>query len=135
MIEDTFYRPPVKSAQCNISVDKDPYSAIFLNYDDDDYYQGYGQIKEAFRALTNYDILKPNTSDNDFRSYNIGNDTGYNLYVFDIRYQKNLKSAQPVKVKFKSLENFPAVIYDYGLVLPNKMDSIRSNGQRYFDLI
>ena len=37
---------------------KNPDSAILLNYDDDDYSQGYGQIKEAFRAPTNDDILQ-----------------------------------------------------------------------------
>ena len=39
-----------------------------LNYDDDDYNQGYGQIKEALKALTKDDILQPYISDNDFRS-------------------------------------------------------------------
>ena len=57
---DTFYRPPVTSAQCIIGTEKYPDSGILLNYDDDDYYnQGYGQIKEAFRALTKDDILQP----------------------------------------------------------------------------
>ena len=49
---DTFYRPPVTSAQCNIGTENYPDSGILLNYDDDDYNQGYGQIKEAFTALT-----------------------------------------------------------------------------------
>ena len=30
---------------------KYPYSGIFLNYDDDDYNQGYSQNKQALRAL------------------------------------------------------------------------------------
>ena len=97
----TFYRPPIISAQCIIGAEKYPDSAILLNYDDDDYNQGYGQIKEAFRALTKDDILQPYISDNDFRSNNDGNNIGYNLYVFDIRYQKNFASAQPIKVEFK----------------------------------
>ena len=37
-----------------------------LNYDDD-YSQGYGQFKEAFRAFTKAYILQPYISDNDFR--------------------------------------------------------------------
>ena len=49
---NTFYRPPVTSAQCIIGTEKYPDSAILLNYNDDDYGQGYGQIKEAFKALT-----------------------------------------------------------------------------------
>ena len=104
---DTFYRPTVTSAQCIIGTEKYPHSGIILNYDDD-YSQGYGQIKEVFRDLTKYDILKPYMSDNDFRSSNEGNTIGYNLYVFDIRYRKSLESAQPIKVEFKFSENIPA---------------------------
>ena len=37
---DTLYRMPVSSAQCNIGTEKYPDSAILLNYDDDDYSQG-----------------------------------------------------------------------------------------------
>ena len=55
---------------------KNPDSAILLNYNDDDYTQGYGQSKQTFRALTRDDFLKPYISDNDFRSYNDDNDIG-----------------------------------------------------------
>ena len=75
---DTFYRPPVISAQCTIGTEKLLDSAILLNYNDDDYSQEYSQIKEAFRALTKDDILKPNITDHDFRSSNNGNIIGYN---------------------------------------------------------
>ena len=78
---------------------------------DDDYSQGYGQIKEAFRTLTEDDILYPYISDHDFRSSNEGDNIGYNLYVFDIRYQKNLEAAQSIKVKLNFSENVPAGIY------------------------
>ena len=43
-----------------------------LSYDDDDYNQCYGQIKEAFRALTKDDILQPYISEDDFRFSNAG---------------------------------------------------------------
>ena len=71
----------------------------------------------------------------DFRSTNNGDDIGYNLYVFDIRYQKNLKSAQPIKIEFKFSEKIPAGIYGYTLVLTKRLVSISSDGQRHFDLI
>ena len=86
---DTSYRPPVTSAQCVIGTEKYPDSGIFLNYEDGDYSHGYSVFKEDFRARTKDDILEPYISDNDFRSSNNHNDIGYNLYVFDIRYQKN----------------------------------------------
>ena len=59
---------------------------------------------------------------------------GYNLYVFDIRYQKNIESAQPIKVEFKFSEDAPAGIYGYALVLTNKLISKSSVGQRHFGL-
>ena len=76
--KDTFYRPSITNAQCIISTEKYP-DSVFLNYDDDDYSQGYGQNKQAFKALTKGDILKPFISDHDFRATNVGNDNGYNL--------------------------------------------------------
>ena len=131
---DTFVRLPVISAQVVIGTERYPDSGILLNYDDDDYSQGYGQIKEAFRALTKDDILKPYITEDDFRSSNNGNDIGYNIYAFDIRYQKNFENAQPVKVEFKFSANIPAGVYGYALVLTNRLISITSDGQRMFDL-
>ena len=104
-----------------------------LNYNDDDYSQGCSQIKDIFRALTKTDILKPYISDHDFRSSNDGNNIGYNLYVFEIRYQKIFQSAQPIKVEFKVEGVVPAGIYGYALMLTNRLISISSDGQRHFD--
>ena len=131
---DTFVRLPVISAQVVIGTERYPDSAILLNYDDDDYAQGYGLIKEAFKALTKDDILQPYISENDFRSSNNNNDVGYNIYAFDIRYQKNFENAQPIKVEFIFSENIDAGIYGYALVLTNRLISITSDGQRMFDL-
>ena len=132
---DTFYRMPVTSAQCIIGTEKYPDSSILLNYDDDDYSQGYGQIKEAFRALTKDNILQPYISEDDFRSDNNGSNIGYNIHVFDIRYQKNYQSGQSVKIEFKLDKVVPAGIYGYALVLTNRLVSISSDGQRMLDLI
>ena len=131
----TFVRLPVISAQVVIGTEWYRDSAILLNYEDDDYSQGYGQIKEAFRALTKDDILKPYISEDDFRSSDEGINIGYSIYAFDIRYQKNFENAQPVKVEFKFSENINAGIYGYALVLTNKLASISSDGQRMFDLV
>ena len=122
------------SDQVVIGTERFPDSAILINHDDDDYAQGYGQIKEAFKALTKDDIFQPYISEDDFRSSNEGNNIGYNIYAFDIRYQKNFENSQPVKVEFKFSENNPAGIYGYCLVLTNRLASITSDGQRMFDL-
>ena len=131
---DTFIRLPVISAQVIIGTERYPDSAFLLNFDDDDYSQGYGQIKEAFKGLTKDDLLKPYISEDDFRSSNEGNNIGYNIYGFDIRYQKNFENSQPIKIEFKFSENIDAGIYGYALVLTNRLASISSDGQRLFDL-
>ena len=96
---DTFYRMPVTSAQCIIGTEKYPDNSILLNYNDDNYSQGYGQVKGAYKALTKDDILQPYITEGDFRSSNDGDIIGYNIHCFDIRYQKNYESSQPVKVE------------------------------------
>ena len=89
---DTFYRHPVTNDQCITGIKKYPDSTIWLNFEDDGYSQGYGQIEEALRILTKDGILNPFLSDHDFRSTKIKvagettTDFGYNLYVFDIRF-------------------------------------------------
>ena len=123
------------SAQCIIGSEKYPDSAILLIFDDDESSEGYDQIKEAFRALTKDDLLQPYISDNDFRSSNDGDNFGYNIYVFDIRYQKDLESAQLIKVEINFDGVVPAGVYGYALVLTNKLVSISSDGQPHFDLI
>ena len=132
---DTFYRMPVTSAQCIIGTEKYPDSAILLNYDDDDYSQGYGQIKEAFKVLTKDNILQPYISEDDFRSDNNGNSIGYNIHVFDIRYQKDYQSCLSVKIEFKLDKIVPAGVYSYALVLTNRLVSISSDGQSMLDLV
>ena len=105
-----------------------------MNYDDDDYSQGYGEIKEAFKALTKDDILQSYITDDDYRSSNDGDNIDYNIHVFDIRYQKSFETGQSVKIEFKFDKVIPAGLYGYALVLTNRLISITSDGQRMFDL-
>ena len=125
---ETFYRLPVTSAQCIIGTEKYPDTAILLSYDDDDYSQEYGLVKEAFRALTYDNILQPYISEKDFRSSFNGDNTGYSCHVFDIRYQQIFESSQSLKVEFKIDGVVPAGIYGYVLVLTNELVSISSDG-------
>ena len=60
---------------------------------------------------------------------------GYNSYVFDIKYQKNLTISQPIKVEFKFEGVVPNENNGYALVLTNNIVSISSDGQRHFELI
>ena len=136
LTNDTFCRLPIVSAQCNIGTEKYPDAGILLNYDDDDYSQGYHQNKEAFKALTKDEILQPYINDDNFRTSNaVADDVGYNLYVFDIRYAKNFTNSQSIKVEFKFDGVVPNGINGYALVLTYKLLSINSDGQRHFDSI
>ena len=131
---DIFYRLPVTSTQVVIGTEKYPDTSILLIYNDDDYSQGYGHLKEVFKALTKDDILQPYISEDDFRWSNDGDNIGYNIHVVDIRYQKNYDSGQSVKVEFNFDRVIPAGIYGYALVLTNRLVSKRSDGLRMFDL-
>ena len=82
----TFVKLPITSAEYIIGTEKYPDVGILSNYDDDYHSQAYGQIKEVFRALTNDNILQPYIREIDFRSSNDGDDIGYNIRAFDIRY-------------------------------------------------
>ena len=130
--KDTFYRPSVTNAQCMIWTEKSLDSVILLKYDDADYSQGYGQIKEAFRAVTKDDILQPSISDHDFRSSNEANNIDYNLFFFDLRFQKTLEPALPIKVEFIFSENIHAGIYGCALVLTTNFVSVSSDGEKSF---
>ena len=81
---------------------------MVVNYDDDDYSQGHGQIKEFFRALTKDDKLQPYITEHDFGLSNDSDDNMFNIHSFDIRYQNNFRSAQPINVEVKfSEKTFP----------------------------
>ena len=94
----TFSRPPATSAKIIIGREKYLDTGSSLNYPDDDYFLGYDQIKDAFRGLTNDDVLHPYISDQEFRSSNHDTDVGYRLNVSDIRLWKNFTAAQTIKV-------------------------------------
>ena len=125
---------PVTSAQCIIGIEKYSDSAVLLNYNDHRYSQGYGQMKEAFRALTK-DFIIHTYLKMQFRSSTDGDHIGYKKKRFDILYQKNFEGGQSVKVEFKFSEKIPTGIYGYALVLINKLVDICSDGQRLFDLV
>ena len=136
MNNDTFCRLPVVSAQCVIGTENYPDAGIFLNFDDHEYSQGYHQIEEAFKALTKDDILQPHISEEDFRTSNVrAADVGYELYVFDIRYQIIYTAFQPIKVEYKIDGIVPKNVKGYALVLTNNLVSLSSDGQSHFDLI
>ena len=73
-------------------------------------------------------MLQAYISGNDFRSSNNIDDIGYNLYVIDKRYQKNIEPAKPNKIEFKFSENVPLGIYGFALVSTINLVCISSHG-------
>ena len=56
------------------------------------------KLIETFKALSKDDILQPYMSEEDFRTSKVRvADVSYNLYVFVIRYQKNLQFLNRLK--------------------------------------
>ena len=138
-INDTFYRPSVVNAQCNIVIENVPDAGIDCNYAIDLYSQAYGEIVSCFRYLAKDYILEPYITQKNFISsndYPDGN-PGYNLYVFDLRQLQDYSSAQPIKLRFDFRPAVPAskILIGYALVLLNKKIPTSGDGQRQFDLV
>ena len=114
---DTFCMLSVTSAQSIIGTEKYPDAGILINYDDDDYSQGYGEINEAFRASIKNDIVQPYISDDDFGYLDAGVvELCYILHVFDMKYQQKFTASQPIEVEYKVYGDVLNDINGYALV-------------------
>ena len=74
-------------------------------------------------------------SNQGFRSSNEGDDTGYELFVFRLRYQGDFTANQPIKIESYFDGVVPTEIDSYALVLRNKIVSINTEWQRRFEFI
>ena len=79
---------PIVGAQCIVGNEKYPDVGLLINYNDDDYRQGYHQIKQGFKALTHDDLLQPYISGKNFRSSNDGDNIAYDIHAFEINWFK-----------------------------------------------
>ena len=62
----------------------------------------------------------------------------YNLYIFDIKYQKEHLSAQEITIDFQFRQGYDVKALNmtaYALVLKNKMISVSTDGSKMFDII
>ena len=136
---DTFYRPSVVNAQCIFENEIFSDAGINCNYAIDKLSPTYGENVSCFRHLAEDNILQPNITQKDFIKSNKYPDanTGYILYVFEIRHHRDYSSAQPIKVGFDFRPTVPAAtnLFGYALLLTNKLVSVSSDGQRQFDLV
>ena len=82
---DTFYRPSVVNAKCNIGSEKFPDAGINCISAFDKYSQAYGEIVSCFRHLAKDNVLQPYNTQKDFETLIIVQMvTQIILYVFSI---------------------------------------------------
>ena len=119
---DTFCRPSVVNAKCNISNERFPELGKSCNYTIDKYSPAYGEIVSCFRLLAKEIFLQQHITQKDFiisNNYPDGK-TSYNLYIFDTRHHQEYSSAQPTEVMFDFIPAFPAAnLNGYSLLLTN----------------
>ena len=57
------------------------------------------------------------------------------MYVFDLRYESDYSSPQPLNIQFRFPKVFPkSTVTGYALVLTKRKLSIDTDGQRQFNL-
>ena len=136
---DTFYQPSLVNAHCITGSKKYPDPRMTFISAIDKFSQAYGGIVSCFRHLAKDNVLQPYLAQKDyisFNSYPEGN-SGYILFVSDIRHHQNVSSAQTIKVRFDSRPAVPAErnLIGYALLLTDKLVSASSDGRRQLDLV
>ena len=109
---------------------KYPDNEFQVDFNRNKYNEPYNEIRRFYK-----DYIKgegaPYITFKDFKEL-------YNLWVFDLRAQKENPSAQPIRVNFKFRAGFDHTANNYqavALVLTQKIISVSSDGQRQFDIL
>ena len=125
-----FDRLDIIEASCHIGSVRYPEHEYQVDFDRNKYNEPYNGIYRFYKEYIRSEG-RPSISFKDFKEL-------YNLWVFDLRAQKDNPSAQPISVKFKFRVDFDAKANNYqalALVLTQKIISVSSDGQRQFDII
>ena len=129
-IKAIFDRLDVIEASCNIGTVRYPDHEYQVDFERNKYNEPYNEIRRFYK-----DYIKgegsPYITFKDFKEL-------YNLWVFDLRAQKDNPSAQPISIHFKLRAGYDAVPTNYqatALVLTQKVVSVSSDGARQFDII
>ena len=125
-----FDRLDVIEASCDIGSVRYPEHEYQVDFTRNKYNEPYNEIRRFYK-----DYIKgegsPYISFKDFKEL-------YNLWVFDLRDQKDNPSSQPISVEFKFRVGYDVVTANYqatALILSQKIISVSSDGQRQFDII
>ena len=125
-----FDRPDIIEASCNVGTVRYPDHEFQVDFNRNKYNEPFNEIIRFYK-----DYIKgegaPYITFKDFKML-------YNLWVFDLRAQKDNPSAQPIRVNFKFRTGVDVVANNYqavALVLTQKIISVSSDGVRMFDVI
>ena len=117
-------------ASCIIGTVRYPDHEYQVDFDRNKYNEPYNEIRRFYKDYIRGEG-SPYITFKDYKEL-------YNLWVFDLRAQKDNPSAQPIQVNFKFRAGYDAVANNYqatALVLTQKVVSVSSDGQRQFDLL
>ena len=122
-------RLDVIEASCTIGTVRYPDHEYQVDFERNKYNEPYNEIRRFYK-----DYIKgegsPYITFEDFKEL-------YNLWVFDLRAQKDNPSAQPISINFKFRAGYDAVATNYQAtaLLTQKIISVSSDGSRQFDII
>ena len=125
-----FDRLDVIEASCTVGTVRYPEHEYQVDIDTNKYNEPYNEVRRFYKGYIQGEGA-PYITFKDFKEL-------YNLWVFDLRAQKDNPSAQPIQVNFKFRAGYDAVGNSYqatALVLTQKVSSVSSDGSRQFDLI
>ena len=118
---------PVMSANVKVGTDRFPDDGINVDYTVGDYDEAYRFVKE-FKSHYLSSPHQPFITYREFKSL-------YNIYVFDLRFQKEEMSAQPIELNFKFREDVAGNYTAYILTLKERKIFITADGQRQTDIL
>ena len=116
---------PVRTASCSVGTERFPENEMQLNYANCKYYDAYNNIEE-FKSQYLLSKNPPFISFDDYK-------TMYNIYVFDLRYQKEEFSAQPIQLNFKFDADVANNYSAYIVTMKERKIIVTSDGQQQSD--
>ena len=97
---DVLFWHKVFSAQCVIVTDNYTEIGLNCNYRNANYSQAHGDFVFDSRHLNKVIIIQQYITQAVFRGKTDGNQTGYKIYVFEVRYHQEYSAHQPNKRQF-----------------------------------
>ena len=121
----------VIGASLKIGSERYPDNEMQIDYNRNNYDEPYNELKRFKKEYIGEQSLPPFITYKEFKDL-------YNLYVFDIRNQKEHLSAQQLQIKFQFRAGYDAAAQNataFALVLKNRVIEISAQSNKQFDII